>query len=410
MIDGPLNILRLEGEIDNSRKTIYIFLGALKSNHVSECPDFVNSTNVAKYVLNELKDSLGDPIAKKITYDLFVESSPRKNNVGTNWQDTYSQQMNRLYYKLTESSKGKVLKQNKVPNVRVHYTDISNELYNNSTPMFTDSNINNIVQNAIYIKNNNIQLSRDEIKSEMSKISKEMTFFKELNDFILIESIDTKPLDFSIMEANIELNSNKIELSPEQMKAYVQRVIFKLKYKYNNRKIKDIMHDMVVTHSIHAVQTILNLFKKLQYRLYKLSDDLSSDSYYVETDDQYIKRINNTHKYYTNVIKISNKCRNLNNDISSLYVMRRFLDKSYITNAVLYTDYNIGIKTAVRLVSMFGFRITHLSENHANIDLNELNSIFRSSDPDDIGYINNFLFNKSTIQCSTITNLPRFFL
>jgi hypothetical protein len=88
-----------------------------------------------------------------------------------------------------------------------------------------------------------------------------------------------------------------------------------------------------------------------------------------------------------------------------VYFLRRFLDKDYITNAIVYCGMAHSINYIHILVNDFGFDITHLA--HSNVEMDELKEIIKNNPMTELMPA---LSPKTPFQCSDITNFPEKFL
>ena len=80
-INGPLNVVRLEGEINGINKVLYVFFDWHK--HLKRCTDLVN-IDVDQYFVREFqKINNNDKIDKH--YDLFLETRLLLQNGVTYW-------------------------------------------------------------------------------------------------------------------------------------------------------------------------------------------------------------------------------------------------------------------------------------------------------------------------------------
>lgn len=98
-----------------------------------------------------------------------------------------------------------------------------------------------------------------------------------------------------------------------------------------------------------------------------------------------------------------------------MYFLRRFLDKEYITNAIIYGGYGHTLNYIYLLIKYFNFKITHYS--YLNTDVEKFTKKMREIR--EIKNYENFIFEKIKItmiqkdgkpyQCSDISNFPKEF-
>ena len=94
--------------------------------------------------------------------------------------------------------------------------------------------------------------------------------------------------------------------------------------------------------------------------------------------------------------------------LMDLYFLRRFLDKDYITNTILYCGGWHTMDIIYILVNEFKFKIIH-----STTDINNINKIITSKNKyGTILYhgIQTLIKDKTLIQCSDISEFPKNFL
>ena len=93
--------------------------------------------------------------------------------------------------------------------------------------------------------------------------------------------------------------------------------------------------------------------------------------------------------------------------LMDLYFLRRFLDKDYIKNAILYCGARHSISIIYILVYHFKFKITHSTSN-----INNINNKIKNNDYINVIYngVQTLINNKNIIQCSDISSFPKNFL
>jgi hypothetical protein len=89
-----------------------------------------------------------------------------------------------------------------------------------------------------------------------------------------------------------------------------------------------------------------------------------------------------------------------------LYFLRRFLDKDYVKNAILYCGALHSISIMYILINEFKFKITHSTSN-----INNINNKIKNNKYENALYsgIQTLINNKNVIQCSDISSFPKNF-
>ena len=80
------------------------------------------------------------------------------------------------------------------------------------------------------------------------------------------------------------------------------------------------------------------------------------------------------------------------------------MDKTYITNGIVYTGIGHSINYIYYLVHDFNFKITHYSYSKEQ-DLNKINKIIKSLDKKNVT-INDLFYPKTIIQCIDLSSFP----
>jgi hypothetical protein len=188
------------------------------------------------------------------------------------------------------------------------------------------------------------------------------------------------------------------------------KFIKKILHKYNNPKIK---------------KKLLYIYNKLIKNYYII----------IKIIDNFIKFINKNVKddehltlfYYKNYVsedKISEKLINLYYEIerflvkngvvlTDLYFLRRFLDKKYINNGILYTGVGHMADISYLLVKYFNFKITHYSYIIKPIDVNLFISTLSFNNLEYINTLSDIFTNKykntQIYQCTNLFDFPENF-
>ena len=113
-------------------------------------------------------------------------------------------------------------------------------------------------------------------------------------------------------------------------------------------------------------------------------------------------------KSYIN--KIHDLCADIGVVITDLFFIRRFLDKNYINNCILYTGNYHLINIMYLLVKYFKFTITHVYD-YSNVK--KLNKYLLNLSSKNLLYINNineefenFVYRYPLLQCSNLLDFP----
>ena len=327
-INGPINIIRLEGTINDINKIIYIFFDHHYSlNNQTKCDGYLND-DIVTYLNKEFLK-----IHDKVI-DFFMETSFNEEEIllqNIKYKDRYIDEVNKFFLLniLIKNNKNIGTKINK--NIRFHYVDIRKQL----KPVIYNNIFNDI---------------KDAITKE--KLYKD---YKKYIDKIILELDNLKNI--------IKYSDNKI--------------IFKLKSKYVNKEIKN--------------------------KLNKLLDKLCIDIDLLKININNINTITDVDNTYLELLQLYAW-------LMDIYFLRRFLDKNYVNNGILYCGSGHALRYTHFLIHEYNFKITHASFLDKPIGLvNEILRNYDSYDVDkDVQIIK--LFNKHDhIQCVDLSTFPENF-
>ena len=347
LINGPVNVVRLT----NGSKILYIFGDYhIETNNQNECIyNNLDTIDIDKLLLLFMKSN------KKDRYDIFCEM----------YEDMYTDlhinfKTKQLNYKKRYIDNVVKLFQNNVKdkykNFRFHYTDIRDSLliYNILYDYFKLYIYNTKFNGRVYI-----------------------LLFKELKELIL-----------SFIKL---LNNNKF--------------IIKILNKYNNLKIKKQIlkiYKYIYSYCKEAINLIDNLIKFITNNLMNKYIEI----YYINI---YENTKNNNYIIIT-VNKINEIISYIGVLIVDLYFIRRFLDKNYINNVILYVGGLHLVNISYLLVKYFKFKITNVNYINQPINLNKY--ILELSNKDilkNISNLENMLINSKNnqiYQCTDLLNFP----
>ena len=94
--------------------------------------------------------------------------------------------------------------------------------------------------------------------------------------------------------------------------------------------------------------------------------------------------------------------------IMDIYFLRRFLDKTYINNGIIYCGFGHAIRYIHILIKEFNFKITHAS--YLNKPIGLVNEILRNYDVtnniDNDDDIKKIFSNYDLLQCADVSSFP----
>lgn len=398
-INGPMNIVRLEGKIGKINKVIYIFMDSHVHIYLQKQCNHILSEDIQKYFFNTFV-SMND---SEIIYDFFFEIVPTDIvYLNSSYKDIYIEEVAK-FFKNTfkfDSVENKVKFSDYFKNVRLHYLDIREYI-----------GFHDIVD-----KGNNIKMLYNDILSQRyfdhDNVNNILSLFKEIKDQIEIS-------------INIFTNSNKNKIEKQKIikeksinKFSVDTSIYlinKMRYIYNYSFIKEIMNGLLddnieelknINDKINNVMLVLNdnlNDYELTNKLTKY-DELCFDSLYDYGKCRLINRIEIT-EIMNSIDKILHSITVIYARIMDIFFMRRFLDKDYVTNSIVYCGASHSNYYIYILLKNFNFKITNVSYSKIN-EMKKLTETIKNSSYREISGL---LWPEIFQQCSDMINFPKNF-
>jgi len=396
-ISGPINIVRLEGDVlsnqETIKKTLYLFFDI----HVgtTECID-IKSINIEKYLYKIIdKQNKTHP---QISYDLFLETfSSRISDYDSGLKgEVYLEHMRKFFSYLDKDDKHKSIK-----NLRLHYFDVRDvftmEKFTPNGSLF--SKLRYLIRTIAFEHNTHPGSFKacDEILAIHIKKITQMHFLFS-NEIKYIKS--DKRVDSD------DINDNLDELTYD---IFMNNIIYKLKYKYNNKNIEDKLNKIINIYLTNLSTELLENLKKLRKMLTEVQDtskehhdDLyKSGSLYEEI--KLNKKLYNFHEFS---LIVFDKLRKLLVNLTDVFFIRRYLDKNYINHGLHYAGAYHSTNVINILVKYFDFKITNVT--YASIPIDEMEAKFKKST--DVYDLRKFVIPSRLYQCSNLKGFPANFL
>lgn len=390
-INGPINVLRLEGKIDGVSKVIYIYMDIhVDVRKQTQCNDF-KSLDLHQYLAKSFEEISSDkPV------DLFFETRKSEAILEPHqYKDRYIEQVQELFKREFTYEKQKIKKSERYPNVRFHYLDIRDLLFVNIDSDMDE--ISSILQDYWV----NFNMTNDNIKFIgflLDNIYKEVSVIK-----LLLEGGDINKI---LKKSKFNDNTKKIFIS-------LSKSINKIRKSYYNKKVKEIINkyinDTIIPKIIKLLNIngeLFNMIKDNKSILIPKVDKLQKTEYghlYGPLPIKLRELLTDLLNIYDNKYELF---MDINVRLTDLYMLRRFLDKKYINNTIAYTGAGHSCTYIYFLVKYFGFKITHASYNSQK-SLKDLHN--KINDVDEIINMRQLLFPPKLLQCSDITSFPKNF-
>lgn len=399
-VSGPINVARLEGKVNNIKKVIYLFMDVhVPVNDQTECTN-VYSKDVNKYFADVFRQLNKSSDRSDTKYDFFMEIQPTVISSEKSYnmrKEKYIVQMAKFFsMAFSYTSKSNTVAVSDIyKNIRFHYLDIRDYLKTHLWKYFVQAS--DIATHDLYHN-----LNMNSIPTIIASLSEG----KEYLD-ILITLLE-KPT--ATNKKTPVIANPGAEFDP----SIVSNFINKMKNRYTNpdvkTKINKIFNKLIVD------------FKKLSVYIGKsIEKIITYDKIFLEADtklirdDEYDKKIMNNglspYRLRLIVTDIANICEKISLDITDIfadltdiYFMRRFLDKKYITNAVVYAGF-AHIDNYIRiLLTDFDFKLTHMAYSPIT-DVRKLEAEFRKRIKAG-NFLTDLIRGTRLVQCSDLTSFP----
>lgn len=370
-VNGPENIIKLVGEIDNIKKTIIVLM---YNDFVPKRGEIIckwqNSINMDSYLVDELSK------IENMTFDIFTNSTTKIQSRDVN--DVYINNINASLARMAI----------KTENIRFHTSDFFSAF------------------SKLIGKNNNMYETIVSIANEYMYLQNEKSLIYEI-----IETFN---------QMINELNKMIAILDGQKMNNDEKKILYDIFHKCRNNKIKEHMNelknkviDKLNAHIKHIVSCKDVITKLSNHSLYSdnvLKCDVTQKCYYASKSDfirNYLQILKTeiTSLYFS--IISSMMC------INAIFFIRRIMDKKYINNAVFICYIPEAIRFIQACCNTFGFKVDFASYVRSSID--DLNKKIKEAEHlellDIFRYENNFEFDllQPTItQCSEVTHLKVF--
>lgn len=406
-VNGPVNVIRLEGRIHGTDKVIYLFMDYhISVGNQTQC-DNLFSDDVQKFLTNSFH-ALND---SGRTYDFFVEIYPteladrryQEGIVRKDYKEKYIEEVVKVFKKIFQfdTKKNKVSINKVFKNIRLHYLDIRDYFKNNiheKVSEMVDIAHEFMVNDDIDVNNLNEIISLMEIMRDHLELVVEILSAANTNKSTtyakIIKNKSTETLDIKALEYLTD----------------------KIRNSYNYADVKKVMNKLIDDTIKNFNSIIIEIDQTIdEFNIY--ADTLG------EIGNKLVKDANTSYIYnyglssYTirqMINNIVNKTESLIDEkfieffarFTDIYFLRRFLDKDYITNAIVYTGALHSNMYISILVKKFNFKVTNASYSKISNMTKLTNEIKKRSFME----IQELILPVKFQQCSDMTLFPKNFL
>jgi hypothetical protein len=413
-ITGPTNAIRLEGYVGNIKKVIYL----IGEYHVKKykCIE-PNALTISQYISNFIETSTN--LKKK--YDIFIET-PISHASEYDIRMTYDKAAHIYdirdlrYYKSDKNIK----------NIRLHNIDprlfINENWYDFKYDLYAYMDKNNYLdQNVInnIVNMCNINLSVYNIMySNLFDTSKAGIVHgivpgnklqnQSKNKTKIVNKKDNKnKLKLSSNFQTISELNNYVTKNQEKL---LEKLVTKITKEYTHREIQTIIQNKILAPYLkHYFDSEINDYLTIR-------DKFTSIKLY---DENQLSFYNNKYNYFfNNKFEMFSDIKSELNEhwtefisdsgvlLTDIYTIRRFLDKEYITNCILYGGLMHTRNIVYLLVKYFNFKITHIANKDHSIDDIHAGIGKAINNISDIGY---YIYPSIFTQCIDIEGFPHNF-
>lgn len=344
-ISGPLNIIKLIGNINGIDKELYVFLDWHAPLEIeTSCK---TDKSISKEHIVDIVDFIKDKITTSTDeIDFFLETKQTDlHGIDSRVEDIYLQRLRKFFIDFKSK--------NQDPKKRLHYVDIRDiPLFNLLTNLEFDNNyVEDIINNPTKLKSSdeNLKNLKEDLTDSLKYIENITEIYKDLND----GKFNKEKYDKLSVE-------NKIST----------KLFIKLMHSYITDKNKQSIQMFVKSY-------IYNLNILPQFLNYILQQNL----------DVYNPMV------YNMILNFIERFRLVNSQLLDFYFIRRFIDKDYIKKGLLYCGFEHAINIIFLLIKYFDMKLVNASHKKDKISTGtELT----------FDYINSFLTD-STIDYIQIT-------
>lgn len=397
-VNGPVNILRLEGSIGKIKKIIYLFMDYhINVEHQTQCTSILAKD--VQYFFAESFYELSKSDEKM--YDFFLEIDPSEiypniNNVKLYTQkDIYISEVVSLFKKMTVYEKDKMSVNKSFKKIRLHYLDIRSYLINN-----------------LQIKHDIVDSVHEMLENDVLTVP---VAYDLINNFIDLRDNFKKVVSLLSKKNNTKKKTPIITQVYPDDDTSLEYLLNKMKEQYNHRDVKRVMNTLInqskdkFAETIKSIDKLISKLENYATRIAEADNVLTKDN---KTDYVYVYGLS-IYTIREMIVELANEIEYIVDEkyvelfarFTDIFAMRRFLDKDYITNVIIYSGAAHSTMYVHTLVNSFGFKITHASYSKYD-DFKRLNdAITKKSLPE----MTELILPPVLRQCSDMKTFPKGF-
>lgn len=400
-VNGPINLIRMEGSVNNTKKIFYFFMDMhINPLNQTECND-IRSIHIRNYLINNF-----DEIKNNTTkYDFFLEIFPEVISVKSNYTSIYINQLRNMFNSIFSYNfkKNKINNSDEFPNIRFHYIDIRSYL------TFSVNDPYGLIKEL-----------KDYVYSLENKII-DLNTLTKINDIVnILTSRLNIIFDFIHKKLKFEKNSFiipdniKVTYTEQDYINIIGYFINKIINSYKNDNVKEELNKIFINQINILHKNYSDTLIKLKNYVKSMSDEINhkeneliifddTKTYFVNIQKNLSEKIISKLIEYVSELYITTS--NIYILIMDIFLLRRILDKNYITNGIIYTGSIHSAAYILYLSKNFNFNITHCYYPNNISEIND--NIKKTKTPRET--LN--LFKPPILeQCIEVSNFPKKFL
>lgn len=399
-INGPINVVRVQGEIDGKKKVMHIFF----DTHVyrSKCKEDY-SLDIDKFLIREFDRLDGNGIVydfyQEYPINLYHEPELRYGDVKSTL--SYMDDLALTFFSKIDLKDGLDIMKIKRSgnNLRLHLIDIRMTLISNLVNMFSEL--------KYHINKANLQSALSIINIIKNTLEYLESFHNDIkNPNSTKESLIQYLKDIS---ASNKTNNNM------EINLFV-RMLWKTYHVYKHDKVKTIIKrqlDGLFSQIRNVIKGLNDLTKNIEKHINdsyeyinKNSDKICEihgciygirDSYNLEASSKFLRIIEDLDTIFMDVAA----------EMIDLYTLRRFLDKDYTSHGIFYGGSFHSVDLIYHLVKYFEFKVTHYYTLNGVNDVSQINKIIKSAK--NLDPVINMFDTGPKVQCVNMNGFPNDF-
>lgn len=383
LVNGPINVARLEGDVMGIKKVIYIFMDFHSDvAHQTQCHS-LDSMELPQYLVKMFE--AGD---RSRFFDLFLEiSGTSLAGPDPTFRGRYKDEIARYFRDQIKRSKLRDI------NVRYHHVDIRDLIKNEVNDVVY--NLHNIVRN---IANNFVtRQDYDLLYNLLDRLQRRIDGVRK-----------------ALTPRHRQGARATVDLEPDAMTRFFDKILTRYRHREIPPKLREILTVLDDRFSTLAdlISEAIALVKGSADVVLKPIGELARVDFGVGKVFTYgrdvMKFIDFKHRLEVLVSQIEFLTIHTFSLIVDLFFLRRFLDKDYVTNGIVYTGVSHSLVYIYILVKYFDFKMTKVSYTGGDADA-DIEERIKKSTLQDLTEVEGIFLPKTFSQCVNMTEFPRGF-